>query len=75
VGSNAAGAEYAFGIPATAQHLSWPEEKVQAAFKYAKAFPQEITEAIAENDSVDFASLKRKLPQTTSFSASKAGKH
>jgi len=31
-----------------AKHLRWTEAKVQSAFHYAKAFPDEINEAIAE---------------------------
>src|SRR5690242_2834004 len=30
----------------TAKHLDWPEAKVQAAFNYARAFPQEIASAL-----------------------------
>jgi len=50
---------------AVAEHLRWPEAKVRAAFNYATAFPREIQEAITENEAVDFAALKRILPQAT----------
>jgi hypothetical protein len=50
-------------VAAVAKHLRWPEAKVRAAVNYAEAFPEEIGEAIAENDSVDFKTLKRMLPQ------------
>lgn len=50
-----------------AKHLHWPEAKVQAAFNYAAAFPEEIDNAIAENDAMDFAALSRMLPQTKEF--------
>lgn len=53
-----------------ARHLRWPEAKVQAAFHYAKAFPDEIGDAIADNDAVDFESLSRLLPQAKEFAAS-----
>jgi len=53
-----------------AKHLRWPEAKVQAAFHYAKAFPDEINGAIADNDAVDFESLSRMLPQAKEFVAS-----
>ena len=46
-----------------ARHLRWPEAKVQAAVNYAKAFPDEISEALADNDAMDFASLSQMLPQ------------
>jgi uncharacterized protein (DUF433 family) len=56
---------YGQSVPAVATHLQWPEAKVQAALNYAEAFPEEIQEAIAENEAVDFATLKRMLPQAT----------
>jgi len=46
-----------------AEYLQWPEVKVLAAFEYAKAFPEEINEAIAENDAIDETTLRRLLPQ------------
>jgi hypothetical protein len=54
-----------------AKHLRWPEAKVRAALNYSEAFPEEIGEAIAENDSMDFDRLKRMLPQAVSFVARK----
>jgi hypothetical protein len=56
---------------ATARHLRWPKARVQAAINYAEAFPEEINEAMAENDSADFDALKRMLPQTTNFVTTK----
>jgi hypothetical protein len=56
---------------ATARHLRWPKARVQAAINYADAFPEEIKEAMAENDSADFDALKRMLPQTANFVATK----
>jgi hypothetical protein len=50
-----------------AKHLRWPEAKVQAAFNYAKAFPDEIKRAIANNDAVDFEALSQMLPQAKEF--------
>src|SRR3984885_14285599 len=44
---------------AVAKHLAWQTPKVQAAIHYAEAFPDEVNEAIAENDSMDFRVLKR----------------
>ena len=55
---------------AVAKHLSWPEAKVQAAFNYAKAYPEEIAAALADNDAVDFDSLSRMLPQAKEFTVS-----
>jgi uncharacterized protein (DUF433 family) len=56
---------------AVAKHLRWPEAKVQAAVQYAEAFPEEIAEALAENDAMDATALKRMLPQAFEFSAGK----
>jgi hypothetical protein len=59
---------------AVAKHLRWPEAKVQAAINYAEAFPDEIEEAIAENDATDFQALKRMLPQATESASTKGAK-
>jgi hypothetical protein len=48
-------------------HLRWPEAKVRAAVNYAEVFPEEIAEAMSENESADFETLKRMLPQATEF--------
>jgi hypothetical protein len=58
-------------IAAVAKHLRWPEAKVHAAVNYAQAFPDEINAAIAENDSADFKTLKRMLPQAEVFASRK----
>lgn len=58
---------YKADVPAVARHLRWPEHKVQAAINYAEAFPEEIQEALSENDSVDFETLKRLVPQAADF--------
>jgi len=52
---------------AVARHFRWPETKVQAALNYAKAFPDEIESALAENDTMDFQKLSRMLPQAKEF--------
>jgi hypothetical protein len=59
---------------AVARHLGWPQAKIQAAVHYAEAFPEEIDEAMAENDAMDFAAQKRMLPQAVEFVAGKAAK-
>lgn len=63
---------YNGAVEAVAQHLRWPEAKVRAAINYAEAFPEEINGAIAENDSVDFETLKRMLPQAVDCAYRKA---
>jgi hypothetical protein len=49
--------------------------KVQAAVNYAGAFPEEINEAMAENEATDFEALKRMLPQAAEFVPKKAAKN
>jgi len=51
----------------TAEHLSWPVVKVQAALSYAKAFADEIDHAIRDSESCDFSKLSRMLPQAEEF--------
>ena len=50
-----------------ARHLRWPKAKVQAAFNYAEAFPEEIQQAIEDNTSAGAQSLSRLLPQMETF--------
>jgi putative heme iron utilization protein len=59
---------------AVAKHLGWPEVKVQAAVHYAEAFPDEIHEAMAENDEVDYLEMKHLLPQAVEFAPKKPSK-
>lgn len=65
---------YRKDVSAVAKHLKWPEAKVQAAVNYAAAFPQEISEAIAENEMTDFEALRRMLPQAAEFVPNKTPK-
>ena len=65
---------YQGDISAVARHLKWTEGRVKAAANYASAFPDEINRALAENDSVDFESLQRLLPQAVEFVAGKTTK-
>ena len=58
---------YKGNVPAVAKHLRWPEAKVRAAVNYAEVFPEEIAEAMSDNDAADFQTLKRMLPQATEF--------
>jgi uncharacterized protein (DUF433 family) len=63
-----------YGNDATrvAKHLRWPAAKVQAALNYARAFPEEIESALAEQDEADFTSLSQMLPQLRDFPAGKS---
>jgi len=58
---------YKKDVSAVAKHLKWPKAKVMAAVNYAQAFPEEIKEAMAENETTDFRALKRMLPQAAEF--------
>jgi hypothetical protein len=62
-------------VAALARHLRWSEAKVLAAAHYAEAFPQEIQEALADNDATGFQRLKRMLPQTRPFIAGKSSRN
>jgi uncharacterized protein (DUF433 family) len=49
-------------VARVADHLGCPEEKVQAALAYAETYPDEIDPLVAEVESADFETLKRKIP-------------
>ena len=53
---------YGNDVAKTAEHFQWPVEWVQAAFNYAKAYPDEIYPAIEENESITIEELQRQLP-------------
>jgi hypothetical protein len=63
---------YMDDLAAVGRHLRWPESKVQAAVAYAEAFPEEIDEALKENEETSFESLRRMLPQTQRIDLSAA---
>ena len=58
---------YGGNVAKAAAHLRWPQAKIHAAIAYTKAFPNEIEDAIKENDSVDFEQLSRLLPGIQRF--------
>lgn len=47
---------------ATATYLDWPDPRVEAALRYADAYPDEIEAALHENDAFDADTLRRLLP-------------
>ena len=49
---------------ATAAYLGWPVARVEAAFRYAAAYPEEIEAALRETMAVDADALRRLLPGT-----------
>jgi uncharacterized protein (DUF433 family) len=52
----------------TAAHLEWPSFRVQAALNYAKAFPIEIEDRLADNRSTTFETLHQMIPSLEAFS-------
>lgn len=52
---------YDHDVKRTAEHLSLPAHYVEAALDYARAYPQEIEEAITDN-SKTFEEVKKVLP-------------
>ncbi|MCW3097636.1 MAG: hypothetical protein JWL77_3254 [Chthonomonadaceae bacterium] len=55
--------DYGMEAEKTAAHFRFPLHRVKAAFHYYEAYPQEIDQAISDNDSMTFDKLKRLLPQ------------
>ncbi len=45
-----------------ADYFEKPLPFIQAAFNYAEAHPEEIAQAIADHEAIDFEQLKRTLP-------------
>ena len=55
--------DYGMDAEKTAAHFRFPLHRIKAAFHYYEAYPQEIDQAIADNDAMTFDKLKRLLPQ------------
>jgi protoheme ferro-lyase len=66
---------YKKDVSAIAKHLNWPEVKVQAAINYASAFPEEISEAMAKNETPNLEAFKRMLSQAAEFVPKNATKN
>ena len=62
---------YKGDLEKVSKHLDWPEPKVRAAVNYAPAFPEEIEQAIADNEAVDLQALQRMLPQARALVSDK----
>jgi len=60
--------DYGMDAEKTAAHFRFPIHRIKAAFHYYEAYPQEIDQAIADNNSVTFDTLKRLLPQLEAIS-------
>lgn len=62
--------DYGMDAARTAEHLEWPEFRVQAALNYAAAYPEEIEAAIEDNAAYDWESVSRMLPGATRLALS-----
>ena len=58
---------YKSDVGKTAEHLRMSPIKVQAALRYAEAYPDEIGDALREFETSDFESLRRLVPQAEIF--------
>lgn len=52
---------YKYDAKKTARHFEWPLELVEAAVQYAKAFPEEIEDALKDVDDFSFEEFQRSL--------------
>ena len=50
-------------VEKTAKYFPIPAYRIESAFNYYRAYPEEIDAALAENDSWTFERLKQVLPQ------------
>ena len=60
---------FANDVQSTADHLQMPPTKVQAALNYARAFQEEIEEAIREQEATNLEAVQKLVPQVEEFSA------
>lgn len=58
---------YAGDIARTAESLQWPLVRVQAALRYAEAYPNEIELALADNADYTYDVVARMLPSAEQF--------
>jgi hypothetical protein len=59
--------EYDLDVEKTAAHFQLPAYRIQAAFNYYEAYPEEIDRPIAENRSWTYERIKQILPQIERF--------
>jgi hypothetical protein len=57
------GEEYDFDVEKTAYHFQFPADRIEAAFNYYRAYPEESDRIIADNRSWTYERLKQVLPQ------------
>ena len=58
---------YDFDVEKTALHFDLPPARVQAAFNYYRAYPEEVDRIIAENNAITFEDLQRQFPDIELF--------
>jgi hypothetical protein len=54
--------DYGMDLEKTAAHFQFAPYRIQAAFTYYEAYPEEIDGPIAENRAITFEDIKRLLP-------------
>lgn len=59
---------YDLDVEKTAYYFQVAPHRIEAAFRYYRAYPEEIDQAIAENDSWTYERMKQTLPQLERFS-------
>ena len=59
---------YGLDVEKTAEYFPIPAHRIQNAFDYYLAYPEEIDRALAENDSWTYERMKESLPQLERFS-------
>jgi hypothetical protein len=63
--------QYQMDAEKTAAYFRWPVHRVKAGIHYYEAYPEEIDQAIADNESATFDVLKRLLPNIEGISIPK----
>ena len=58
------GRSYDFDVEKTAYHFQVPASRIEAAFTYYRAYPEESNRIIAENQAMTYEAIKQMLPDT-----------
>ena len=64
--------DYGMDAGRVSAYFRFPINRIRAAFNYYEAHPEEIDQAIFDNDAVTFDTLKRLLPQLEAIAIPKA---
>ena len=54
-------------VETTAKYFPIPARRIQGAFDYYRAYPEEIDRVIAENEAITFEDIKRDIPHAEQF--------